>query len=173
MLPITVYFHNDEPNPKTEDIITSISYSEAYQSFKALTSEYHSMNNLKEIDAFFSNHLDQGFIDLKVFKKLLTLLISDNKIKLQIKGYCSPLAENEYNINLSKRRISSVENELKEDETLFKAISNNQLIIEELPFGETKAKKEVSDNYNNVKESVYNPKACLERKVSIIAIQIP
>lgn len=172
MLPITVYFHNDEPNPKTEDISTNISYTEAYKSFKALKNEYYKMNEFQEIDAFFYEHLEKGYIDLKAFEKLIALLIPENKIKLQIKGYCSPLAESAYNINLSKRRISSLENELKNNITLNKAIKTNIIVIEELPFGESKAPKNVSDDYYNVKESIYNPKACLERKVAIIGVLI-
>tara|TARA_B110000495_G_C23036938_1_gene619641 strand:- start:546 stop:2465 length:1920 start_codon:yes stop_codon:yes gene_type:complete len=172
MLPISVYFHNDEPNPKTEDIHTSTDYTAAYNSFKALKNDYYIMNNFKEIDAFFYDHLDKGFLDLKAFEKLITRLIPKHTIKLQIKGYCSPLAGNNYNINLSKRRISSLENELKKNKKLLQAITDNKIIIEEIPFGESKAKKEVSDDFHNVKESIFNPKACMERKVSIIGILI-
>lgn len=172
MLPLNVYFHNDEPNPKTEKLKTSVSYTEAYNSFKALKNDYYKMNAFKEIDAFFYDHLDQGYLDLKAFEKLITLLIPEHKVKLQIKGYCSPLAESDYNINLSKRRISSIENELMNNEKLLQAISNKQIVIEEIPFGESKAKKSVSDDYFNVKESIFNPKACLERKVSIVGVLI-
>jgi len=172
MLPIEVYFHNDEPNPKTEDTITNLLYTDAYNSYKELKNEYYQMNDFEEIDAFFYDYFEKGYTDLKSFKNLLALLAPKNKIKLEIKAYCSPLALNEYNINLSKRRISNLENELNSNKIIEKAIIENKLKIVRLPFGEEKAAKGVSDDFHNVKESIYNPKAAKERKVSIIGIFI-
>ena len=170
MLPITVYFHNDEPNPKTETITTSLNYTDNYNSFKNQKDEYYKMNVFDEIDAFFYDYLEKGFTDLKAFNRLLEKIVPDNKIKLEIKGYCSPLAKNDYNINLSKRRIASLKNELNENEVLSNAISNNKLIIVDIPFGEEKANPTVSDDYYNVKQSIFSVGASKERKVSIIGI---
>ena len=40
----------------------------------------------------------------------------------------------------------------------------------ELPFGEYKTDKSVSDDYYDVRNSIYNPAAALERKIEIIAV---
>ena len=170
MMPITVYFHNDEPNPKTENTSTTLLYSDAYNSYKAMKDEYYKMNVFDEIDAFFYDYLEKGYTDLKAFENLLTKLTPNNIIKLEVKGYCSPLAENDYNINLSKRRISSLENELNANNNLKAAFENNRLSIVESPNGEEQANKSVSDDYYNVKQSIFNPAACKERRVSIVGI---
>lgn len=170
MLPLEVYFHNDEPNPKTEDTTSHLTYSDVYKSYKLLKDEYYKMNTFDEIDKFFYDYLEKGYTDLKAFNKLLELLLPNNKIKLEIKGYCSPLAMNDYNIKLSKRRISSLENELNLVPSIKKSIDNNNLQIVRMPFGEEKASENVSDDYFNVKESIFHPKAAKERKVSIIGV---
>ena len=77
---------------------------------------------------------------------------------------------NDYNIKLSKRRISSLENELNLVPSIKKSIDNNNLQIVRMPFGEEKASENVSDDYFNVKESIFHPKAAKERKVSIIGV---
>ena len=45
-----------------------------------------------------------------------------------------------------------------------------ELKIVELPFGENKSQKHVSDNPNNRKKSVYSKDAMLERKIEIVEI---
>ncbi|MGB1316293.1 MAG: tetratricopeptide repeat protein [Chitinophagales bacterium] len=172
MLPVTVYFHNDEPNPKTVDSTTTLSYTDAYNSFIALKDTYYLQNNFNEIDAFFYDNLEQGFIDLKAFENLITKLSIENKIVLELSGYCSPLADNFYNNKLAKRRISSIENYLKTNEKIAKALSKGKLSIREIPYGEEKANTTTSDDYFNTKLSIFSTKAALERKVSIVGILV-
>ena len=172
MLPVTVYFHNDEPNPKTTDSVTNLSYEDAYHSFINLKDTYYLQNTFEEIDAFFYDNLEAGFKDLKTFEKLLARVSENHKIKLQLSGYASPLAENDYNINLSKRRISSIENYLNKNDILKAALVSGQLIIEEIPYGEEKADRNISDNYFNTKKSIFSTKAALSRKVAIVGILI-
>ena len=172
MLPVTVYFHNDEPNPKTGDTTTLLSYTDTYKSFVSLKNDYYNQNKFKEIDAFFYDNLEQGFADLQTFEKLLASISTDYKIKLQLKGYCSPLAENAYNVNLSKRRIAALENFFRSNTAIKIALDSGRFSFEEIPFGEEKAAKDVSDNYFDTKLSIFNPKAALERKVAVVGIVI-
>lgn len=172
MLPLSVYFHNDEPNPKSIDTTTNLSYEDAFKSFVSLKDTYYIQNEFKEIDAFFYDKLEAGFSDLKSFEKLLSSIIGNHKIKLELSGYCSPLADSKYNYFLSKRRISSIENYLNQNAVLKKAISSGQLQIVEIPYGEEKADKSISDNYFNTKKSVFSTEAALSRKVAIVGILI-
>lgn len=172
MLPITVYFHNDEPNPKTTDTSTLLSYTDVYNSYVNLKNDYFKQTDTKEIESFFSTELEKGFTDLKTFEKLLASISNDYKIKIQLKGYCSPLAENDYNFNLSKRRISALINYFRSNEIIYQALKSGRFILEELPYGEEKAASNVSDNYFNTQLSIYNKKAAMERKVSIVGIVI-
>lgn len=181
----TLYFHNDEPNPRTRDTITQKNYMTTYTDYVKLKKEYKNkyaeglegddkLDAEDDIDAFFENYAERGVKDLEIFTKLLLEeLKKGTQIELTIKGYASPLSKSDYNVNLTLRRISSLINYLQQYE---KGIFNpffdsKQLTIIKIPFGEYKSEKNVSDNYYDTKNSIYNPKAALERKIEILAIE--
>jgi hypothetical protein len=118
----------------------------------------------------------RGFSQLKLFAKLLLLdLDKGNIVRIKIKGYCSPLTTTEYNLNLAKRRISSIVNFLKEyNGGVFipylnaSALNGASLTILEEPLGESTAGEFVSDNPNDKRNSIYSRAAAFERKIQII-----
>jgi hypothetical protein len=89
-----------------------------------------------------------------------------------MKGYCSPLASTDYNINLAKRRIVSLKNYFSEwNQGILATYLNKGLLkITEEEIGELKASALVSDNPNEQAKSVYSLSAALERKIEIIAV---
>ena len=97
-----------------------------------------------------------------------------SKIELQIKGYASPLFASDYNINLSKRRIVSLLNYMHEFQngSITQYLKNEQLVIIELPFGESVSNKNVSDNPRNKKLSVYSVEAAMARKIEIVRVTV-
>jgi hypothetical protein len=108
---------------------------------------------------------------------LLKELEKGQKIRVTVKGYASPLAKTEYNVNLTLRRIASLINYLKEyDNGVFlpyinqKAENGGSLSFVKIPFGEYKADINVSDNFHDQRNSVYSRKAALERKIEIISV---
>lgn len=187
LLPLTLYFHNDEPNPRSMDITTKKNY-------KTTLSEYYDMKELykdeyskglagfeetkarKDIEDFFENYVVQGFTQLKLFSKLLlTDLDRGSKVSIMIKGYCSPLTSTEYNVNLAKRRIASLVNYLREyEEGVFvkymdsTAVNGGVLRIIADPIGESTASPFVSDNPNDKRNSIYSRSAAFERKIQIL-----
>lgn len=185
-LPVTLYFHNDVPNPKSIDTTTKINYIESYFEYKAMLAKYQKeySNGLsgensdeakEDIESFFIEYVDQGVKDLKIFQELLLdELQKGRKINLTIKGFASPLAKTDYNVHLTKRRIGSLINYLSAlDNGVFASYIQNtsenggQLSFSEIPFGEYTANKLVSDNLNDQKNSVYSRAAGLERKIEI------
>ena len=94
-------------------------------------------------------------------------------VEITIKGFASPLNDSFYNDNLSKRRIMSLDNYLKQYDNgnLNKYIKNGQLIIKHEAYGESEASTNISDNLNDLRNSVYSPAAALERKIKIIAVK--
>ena len=89
-----------------------------------------------------------------------------------LKGILSPLHDKNYNINLSKRRISSLINMVNnfKNGALKEYLDNRSIKIVELPFGENRSDKKVSDNPKDRKNSVYSKNAMLERKIEIVEI---
>jgi len=175
-LPLSLYFHNDEPDCSTMNATTNQTYKQSYISYFLMREEYLKKSNSKEkINNFFIDKLQANFNDLdKVLLQIKSVLVSGENINLQIQGYASPLFESDYNINLSKRRISSVLNYMKEFQngSIMQYLKNGQLLITELPFGEIESAKKVSDNPKNKSESVYSVDAALARKIEIVKVSI-
>lgn len=186
LLPVTVYFHNDEPNPKSTNTTTLLSYQSCYDDYHKLQSEYRTeysskfeedkkQNAIIQIDEWFKNYVDKGVVDLQSFSSQLQQLLQKGKtVSLNIEAYCSPLAKNQYNNNLAKRRISSLQNWIAQYQNgVFKPyLANKKLIIAELPFGEEKADQNISDNRLDLPNSVYDPRAAIERRVAIVSILV-
>ena len=190
-LPVVLYFHNDEPNPRSRDTVTGLNYMTTYREYIKLKPTYHKEYSAgltgddaeeakEDIDDFFTQYVEQGVLDLQEFTRLL--LIELNKgydIEVTIKGFASPLAKTDYNVNLTKRRISSLVNYLREYGTgefipyLDGTASNGgSLTFVQIPFGEYTADILISDNVNDQKNSVYSRKAALERKIEIQSVSL-
>ncbi len=190
LLPIILYFHNDEPNPRSTETTTLLTYKDTYETYRNQKDEYKYAHRLladsverkhiyEKLDAFFENQIEKSYRDLEFFLDVLYLDLEKGKqIKLLIKGYASPLHTGKYNYNLSKRRISSFINQLLYYKNgalipylLKNEKENAQLQIEELPLGSAKANKDVSSNNNDLRQSVYSVEAAKERKIEIIDYQ--
>jgi len=189
-LPVTLYFHNDRPGPRSLDTIVDISYMKSYDYYKTLQGTYRKeyakglsgeeeLEAKLDIDDFFKHYVDQGVEDLDLFTRLLLEeLNKGEKIEVTIKGFASPLAKTDYNINLTKRRISSLINYLREygkgefNAYIDKSAENGgELTFQQIPFGEYTASNSVSDDYYDQRNSIYNRKAALERKIEIQSVR--
>ncbi|PCI96877.1 MAG: hypothetical protein COB15_08905 [Flavobacteriales bacterium] len=188
-LPVKLYFHNDQPNPRTRDTLTTLNYMNTYKSYTRLYNEYKReyskglKNEDKDeamlvIDDLFSENIDKGKNDLEMFTPLLNKELEDGKtVTLTIKGFASPLSKSDYNVNLTLRRVSSLINYLSEyeDGLLLPYINGTaengaKLEFIKVPFGEYQSAT-ISDDINDLRNSIYSPGAALERKIEIIAIQ--
>lgn len=182
----TLYFHNDEPNPKTIDTTTKYNYLTTFSKYSSMQGKYKkeyskglisdAAEEAKEdIEDFFLEFVEKGVGDLSLFTTLLKReLEKEQALVIVVKGFASPLAKSDYNVKLTKRRISSFYNYLNEYESgvLIPYIVNGQLTIESIPFGEYTANSIVSDNINDRKNSVYSRKASLERKIEIQSVAL-
>lgn len=188
LCPLTLYFHNDEPDKKTLAITTTKNYKKTYEDYIALKPKYFQeyTGGLDSTDLtlaenrltnFFEDSVDAGMHDLDKFARLMEdVLARGEKVKITMKGYCSPLASTDYNVNLAKRRISSLRNYFMEyKDGMFKKYVNpedstkNYLLLTDVEIGEL-PKSNVSDDVKDVKNSVYSPYAARERKIQIIAV---
>lgn len=190
-LPVQLYFHNDQPNPRTRDTLTELNYMETYKAYTRMYNEYKReySNGLKagakedalvDIEDLFSENIDKGLSDLNQFTPLLIKELEKGKsIKLTVKGFASPLSKSDYNVNLTLRRVSSLINYLSEYENGIimpyingTAENGAALTFVKVPFGEYQSVKTISDDIKDQRNSVYSPAAALERKIEIIAIAV-
>lgn len=182
LLPVTVYFHNDIPNPRSTSDTTDLNYLSTYYDYIQLKKEYIVEYNktlnptaTADVENLYANNIELGYKNLLLFSTILKEALSNNqKVKLTIEGYCSPLALNDYNIHLANRRIASLKNYIHAFDNGFfiPYLKNGYLQIVQAPFGEEKAQAGLSDDRLDTKNSLYNPKAAIERRVAIIAIDL-
>lgn len=181
MLPLLLYFDNDQPNPRSrrtttdvEYISTNVEYYGKQQQFIQSITEgmelEEAFKTRRRYADFFRLEVRGGRYDLEEFaKRLLVYLEDGNTYEIELRGFASPRASSDYNNILSKRRISSVKNffERYEDGALLEYIRIGALQYEEEPLGETQADPRVKDDLNDPKNSIYNVFASLERRVEV------
>ena len=182
MLPLTLYFHNDEPDPKCESDTTCSDYHSTLALYLALRPKYleayseglqgaDADSAREQIRRFFADSLEHGYRRLRAFFALLREdLESGSRVSLIVEGHASPLHSDQYNMHLSSRRIYSLWNSLLEYEGGFFVpyIASGQLRMERDPKGRRQAKPYVSDNPHDQRNSVYSVAAALERRIQIV-----
>lgn len=188
-LPVTLYFHNDRPDEDSWDTITKVNYIDSYDRYTAMLETYKkeyakglngdkALEVQEDMESFFVEYVDQGVKDLEVFRDLLwDELERGARINITVRGFASPLAKTDYNVNLTKRRISSLVNYMREYENgIFipyldgTAENGGKVVFTQAPFGEYSANQETSDDPNDVQNSVYSIAAAIERKIEIESV---
>jgi hypothetical protein len=164
---------------------------QSYEAYEKLKSDYYKQYSegldgdaaedaKEDIEDFFVEYVEQGVIDLKEFLRLLLIELDKGfEIEVTVKGFASPLAKTDYNIWLTKRRISSLMKYLKTYQNgvlkpylMSSANNGGSLSFVKIPFGEYTADQLISDNPNDAKNSVYSRKAALERKIEIQSVSL-
>jgi len=190
LLPLTLYFHNDIPDPASKDTSTKLNYRTTLADYIDMKTQYEieysegligdaKTKAIKNIDEFFDDYVATGFNKLEQFSQwLLKELQKGKNIRITVKGYCSPIQTTEYNLRLAKRRISSLKNYFNEYEhgIFVPYISGTspdkgKLEVFEDAIGKSQASPLVSDNPHDQRNSIYSRGAALERKIQIIMYQ--
>lgn len=188
-LPLSMYFDNDYPNPKTTIDTTEFTYDSLLVNYKLKEELFvkkagkglrgsNKSDAREAITKFFDVNVLRAEQKLDKFFPILAEVLSKGyQLNLIIRGYASPLADNDYNLQLTKRRIVSFKNMIMQynngelinymnDE----AKNGGYLKLEALPFGERMSLQTVSDNIDDKAQSIYSAEASLERKIDIVAV---
>jgi hypothetical protein len=186
MLPLTLYFHNDEPDARSESDTTEMDYQSSLALYLAMFPIYREAyaaglqetaadSAREQIRVFFSDSLERGYRRLRAFFALLREdLENGSSVSLTVEGHASPLFSDNYNMHLSSRRICSMWNSLVAYEGGFfqPYIRSGQLQFIQDPRGRRQAKPYVSDNPNDLRNSVYSVAAALERRIRIVGYNV-
>jgi tetratricopeptide (TPR) repeat protein len=187
-LPV-LYFHNDIPNPRSWAKTTNLDYASTYVNYVEMRPEYQlawsqnktdSLKAVDEIEHLFDDFVLQGMKDLVVFREWLLERLNDGaELEVVIRGFASPLTYTDYNVNLTMRRIQSLVNHLERYENgVFlpyingTAKNGGRLIFVRMPFGEYAADQTVSADRLDTQNSVFNPRAALERRIEVEAVRV-
>lgn len=177
--PLKLYFHNDDPEPRSWERGTKQPYSEAYLRYRGLTEEYLKQSPDPEaVRSFFEKEVDEGYAKLlNLVRSMLPVLQQGQTVTLEVRGHASPLARSDYNERLSMRRIESLRNHLRMTDggallPYMEGTADNhaRLLVRELPFGEERSAKGVSDDVNDTRHSVHSVEAMRERRIEIEGI---
>ncbi len=182
---LPLYFDNDEPDKRTHRTTTQKTYETTAQAYLERENDYRinfstGLRGTKQeeaesmIEDFFDNEVRRGYDRLaQLCDVILTRLQNGEQLEVLIKGFTSPRAQSDYNINLGKRRISSVRNQFSAfaDGALQPYLAAGQLKVTETSFGETTARLGISDNLQDERNSIYHPDAARERRVEIVEIR--
>lgn len=190
-LPLKLYFHNDEPDPRSWSTTTEHRYDSTWFRYKAMLPQYEREfagmldgdardEAITSVGNFFGDEAQAGYDKVQQFmSELQGTLDQGRHVNLLVRGFASPLAKSDYNVNLSLRRIQSLVNLMRawNGGTLAAyldgvAANGGRLTIERAPFGEEKAKTGVSDNLRDQRKSVYDPDAARERRIEIERAEI-
>ena len=181
MLPLRLYFHNDEPDARSTSDTTDMDYQATHSLYLAMRARYvfEYSSGLKggeaedagrQIERFFADSLSRRYADLlRFFAFLEEDLRSGNRVTLTVEGHASPLFSASYNLHLSSRRICSLWNSLlKYRQGVFQPyLQKGQLRFVSDPRGKQEARHGVSDRPDDPRNSVYSPAAALERRIQI------
>lgn len=177
--PLVLYFHNDDPEPRSWMKTTPQTYDEAYLRYKNLQAEYESLTqDPTAVRRFFNEEVDRGLARLQdLTRSLLPVLEEGQSVTLEVRGHASPLARTDYNRFLSMRRIESLRNTLRQCNAgvlapYFEGRSANgaRLSVRELPFGEERSAAGVSDDLRDTRKSVHSVEAMRERRIEVVGI---
>lgn len=199
LIPITLYFDNDFPNPRSKDSTTTDVYSQLFRNYMLqrnnfvynytlFSSEQSFAEDVSDVDAFFKEAKAE-YNNLELFSQLVNILCEDGlDIVIALKGYASPVGFTDYNEILAKRRISCLQNYFNEynNGALAKYTQNEPntgkgslkfiqepigALLDEaiMPNASDSERAALSDRTKQWK-SVYSPTASLQRKIEIVAV---
>lgn len=181
LIPLKLYFDNDEPEKRTLSQTTNQSFTEAYDKY------YKRMDSFKKnysgsfapskqadaearIETFFETEVKDGHKNLKIFMEALERTLQKGfNINLYLRGYASPLASEEYNYAIGQRRVQSIRNEFARynNGILSEYLESGQLQIKQRSFGEESAPEGISDKPGEMSRSIYSPEASKERRIEL------
>lgn len=183
---VSLFFHNDEPDPKSFAISSKTDYETTYNSYTLMrdkyineftknTSKKERVVSLAAVNTFFTDSVDAGMNQLKDYAAQLSHFVKEGRsVTIVMKAYCSPLGNVKYNLNLAKRRMDCLNNYFIQYNNGILApyisANNNEstITIKQEFIGENEADGSISDDFYDTQQSIYNPKAAAERKITFL-----
>ena len=174
MFPLFLYFHNDDPDPQSREVVTETSYPDCQRRYAALRNEYIGRQQNADDSAMMALFFDTCVVGNynrteELLEYVESLLDAGHSITITIAGYASPLARSDYNLNLSRRRIGSFINMIRtwRGGVFEDALAEGRLFIEQKPHGAVEPSTESTSQ-----DPVYGLPAALARRIEIIGCRI-
>ncbi len=180
VIPFSVYFDNDFPDPDCENTTTDLTYAQTYFDYLKRRSYYvdafsPSSQGYNEMNGFFENDVIGGYEKLERFAEDLYDYFKGYSggrkasAIITIQGHASLRSNPRYNLALTKRRVSSLENYLANWSKGNKSLKDYSIKMEIQggAFGDTEA---CIGCYE--KPAIKDVKASRDRRVDIKRVQV-
>ena len=173
MFPLFLYFHNDEPDPQSREATTTTTYTQCQHRYAALRNEYiaHQRNAADSslMALFFDTCVVGNYNRVEaLFDYVEAQLDEGLSVTITIAGFASPVYKEDYNHNLSRRRIASFINMIRawrggmfED-----ALDNGHLAIIQKPHGAIAPTTESQSS-----DPIYGLPAAMARRIEILGCE--
>ncbi len=165
-----VFFDNHWPDPNSHLPTTSLTYEETFEQYMGRMQEYKNVmaSPQEKLEEFFTR-VEDGMANLRRLAAFLQKELSEGRTyTIVFTSHASPLGTDEYNMQLSKRRFSSVENYLKawDNGALREFIELGMLDYANEPFGSSRVPAGIPGD-EDVERAIYSVEAAEWRKVTI------
>lgn len=172
--PLFLYFHNDDPDPQSREVVTETTYADCQRRYAKLRREYVTKQRNAADSTMMVRFFDSCVVgNYNRVEEMLdyveSLLDAGNRITITIAGYASPVYKTDYNLNLSRRRIVSFINMIRawRGGVFEDALADGRLYIDQKPHGAVEPTTESTS-----KDPVYGLPAALARRIEILGCEI-
>ncbi len=172
--PLFLYFHNDEPDPRSREARTATSYADCQHHYAALRDEYVRRQTTADDSLRMARFFDTSVVgNFERVEMLLdyaeSLLDAGHSITFTIAGYASPAFYSDYNRTLSQRRIASFVNLLRtwRGGVFEDALADGRLQVDQRPHGAVEPTTESQST-----DPTYGLPAALARRIEILLCEI-
>ena len=174
--PLALYFHNDEPDPRSRDSVTEADYADCQLSYALRRSEYMRQQTNAEdslrMQQFFDSCVVGNFDRVQqLFDYIEAALDNNKRVVLTISGHASPVFTDDYNRILSARRIGSFINMVRARHGLGDALADGRLRIVQQPKGADNHSPLIT-HHSSQNSPVYSLPAALARRIEILSCEI-
>lgn len=174
MFPLFLYFHNDDPDPQSREVVTTTTYPECQRRYATLRNEYIARQQNADDSAMMELFFDTCVVgNYNRTEELLdyveSLLDAGHNITITIAGFASPVYKSDYNLVLSRRRIGAFINMIRawRGGVFEDAMAEGRLFIEQKPHG---AVSPTTGSQST--DPVYGLPAALARRIEILGCEI-
>lgn len=180
---VPLYFENDRPKMGRIPQLPSEDYMALYREYKSKQDRYVSRleksplvgrADIIRMSRFFDRELED-FQRLDTLVKVFIMYMdAGHTIEIELRGYCSPIGNSDYNLMLSRRRIQCVRDLLEnyDNGVLKPYIRDNKFVITPNPKGEEEAPPTVREYLSDLNASIFSYLSSLERRVDIFLIPV-
>ncbi len=171
--PVSVYFDNDYPDPRTKRTTSTLSLEDLFLRYNQSADSYaDAQTDTASFGVFTRTNLKNGLANLDAFvEEAEAFRAFSDTIAITLRGFASPLARTDYNLNLSKRRIDAVKSYLLAQKDWAKAVDDGTIRFIDEPLGEAESSGVVNDSLSEKAKSVYSLEAMKARRVEVLLKQ--